>query len=250
MSCRDVQRVVSEYCLFGEQDGLTPPHLEHLSACRSCRDEAGVDRALVRELRRALAARVEGETPSAGVWQAVLRRAQEEPIASGWRAWLRWGQRGPAAVNPFVARLRTASVVSTMALAILIANGQNSMPVLPSAPAPAPEQAGKQWERQLVQPSRTDISLLKPTVARAPAPRSDVEERLFTAPVVYRPAPREAPDAGEAAMEVPSASDEDVRQHVVWQLYPPTLDPASEPASPGHASDRPPPLRSLPGEPS
>jgi hypothetical protein len=253
MSCRDVQRVVADYCLFGEQDGLTAPHLEHLSDCRSCRDEAGIDRALVRELRRALAARVGEGAPSAGVWQAVLRRTQEEPSAGGWRRWLGLGQRGPAGATPFVARLRTASALTTVALAVLMANGQNSMPVLPAAPAPTPSETWNQFERKAVVASRIDISLVKPIVDRAPPPPPpDAEEKIARSPVPSRPFLHVSRDQGRAPVEDEEAAAEDQGSapRVIWSLYPPALDPALDSEPPAVGGDEPPAVRSLPGEPT
>jgi hypothetical protein len=253
MSCRDVQRVVSDYCLFGEQDGLTAPHLEHLSNCRACRDEVGVDRALVRELRRALAERVEAAAPSAGVWQAVLRRAQQEPIEVGWRRWLHVGWRTLGGANPFMARVRTASVLSTMALAVLMANGQTSMPALPAASVSPPSEAWNQWERQVTLPGRIEVPLVRPIVRSVPATPPGVEEKVTRAPAPSRPTFHVSRDPSADFVETEQHASEADGDHprLVWQLYPPTLDPSSDaeaPASDGGHS--PPAVRSVPGEPS
>jgi hypothetical protein len=252
MSCRDVRRVVSEYCLFGEHDELTAPHLDHLSSCRSCQDEAGVDRALVRELRRALAARVENAAPSAAVWQSVLRRAQEESAAAGWRQRLAaaWGSLiGPA---PLVARLRTASVLSTMALAVLMVNGQSSMPTLPAPSAPPPQVPSlNQFERQPVGPMRIELPVANTTVEPIRIPRREIHERLITPPP---PPPRISPPLpGELMGDVPE-EDETVTEdqldapRIVWQLYAPALDPTSWQASGADGGSEPPAVP-VPGQP-
>jgi hypothetical protein len=116
MSCRKVCRELVELFRFGELDRRSAPHLEHLAACRSCRDEVGFDRQLVERLRVALAQRIEHEGPSGAAFAAILARAQATEPA-GWRRWLR--------LHPglLAERLRTASGVAVVGLAVLISNG-------------------------------------------------------------------------------------------------------------------------------
>ena len=64
MSCRRTCRELLWLTRFGEFGPSSAPHLEHLSGCRSCRDEVGFDRAMVQQLRLALAVRVTSDTPS------------------------------------------------------------------------------------------------------------------------------------------------------------------------------------------
>jgi anti-sigma factor RsiW len=116
MSCRTVCRELLELFRFGELDRRSAPHLEHLAACRSCRDEVGFDRELVDRLRVALAQRIEHEGPSGAAFAAILARAQSsEPL--GWRRWLH--------LNPGVLaeRLRAASGVAVVGLAVLLSTG-------------------------------------------------------------------------------------------------------------------------------
>jgi hypothetical protein len=116
MSCRTVCRELIELFRFGELDRRSAPHLEHLAACRGCRDEVGFDRELVERLRVALAQRIEHEGPSGTAFAAILARAQSnEPL--GWRRWLR--------LNPGVLaeRLRAASGVAVVGLAVLLSTG-------------------------------------------------------------------------------------------------------------------------------
>ena len=94
MSCRRVSRELLELFRFGDElDSRSEPHLRHLQSCGACREEVGLDRALVIQLRRALEARVGDATPSARTWETVRSRAlsADAPpptLASVWR-WMR-----------------------------------------------------------------------------------------------------------------------------------------------------------------
>ena len=78
MDCRRAARELIEFFRFGELDTRSAPHLEHLEVCLACRTEVGLDRELVIQLQRALAARVDGQAPSPGAWLEIRRRALEE----------------------------------------------------------------------------------------------------------------------------------------------------------------------------
>jgi hypothetical protein len=116
MSCRRICRELVELFRFGELDRRSAPHLEHLAACRSCRDEVGFDRELVDRLRTALAQRIEHEGPSGSAFAAILARTQSDEPA-GWRRWLR--------LNPglLADRVRAASGVAVVGLAVLLSTG-------------------------------------------------------------------------------------------------------------------------------
>lgn len=88
MDCRRAARELIEFFRFGELDARSAPHLEHLEVCLACRREVGLDRELVIQLQRALAARVDGHAPSPGAWLEIRRRALEEE-SPGWRLRLR-----------------------------------------------------------------------------------------------------------------------------------------------------------------
>jgi hypothetical protein len=77
MSCARISREVIEFFRFGELDARSAPHLDHLAVCAACREEVGLDRGLVIQLQRALAARVDGHAASPGAWLEIRRRALE-----------------------------------------------------------------------------------------------------------------------------------------------------------------------------
>jgi hypothetical protein len=141
MSCARVCRELLELSRFGELDVRSAPHIEHLVDCRACRDEVGLDRALVQQLRVALQARIESAAPSSAAWDGILRRMQRPEV--GMAAWFR---RRSGVV---LARLRTATAVSATALAVLIASG--TQVGIQQHPAPSPRAAsaaGERFERQ------------------------------------------------------------------------------------------------------
>lgn len=140
MSCRRVRREILEIVRFGEIGPGSSPHLEHLSRCSGCRDDVGFDRALVAQLRRALAARVEPVTPPSRAWHAILRETQRpEPRTSVW-AWS----------SAVVGRLRTATAMAGTGLALLLALNMEVVPVA----APAPREASSREEVTLQQVPR------------------------------------------------------------------------------------------------
>ena len=96
MSCRRVRRELIERFRFGELDGRSAPHLEHLRSCDECRDDVGLDRAVVRSLQRALALRVAQAGPSPAAFDAIRRRALEADGPTwGERLW-RWARVLPS----------------------------------------------------------------------------------------------------------------------------------------------------------
>jgi anti-sigma factor RsiW len=71
--------------------------LAHLESCAACREEVGIDQALVMQLRRALRERVEGGSPSQASWDLVRRRTVDRPVQPWTRRALRVGGLLPAA---------------------------------------------------------------------------------------------------------------------------------------------------------
>jgi hypothetical protein len=164
MSCSRLRRELVELFRFGGLDVRSAPHLDHLAACRACRDEVGFDRALVQQLRVALAERVATAAPSPDAWSGILARAQAPE--SWWRAWLR------AQSMVLAGRLRTATAVSAMALAVIVAAGtdvaievRDPVPGIPSAS----DLLAEQYERG---PTRLVPAGIGPEEAEVGAPAS------------------------------------------------------------------------------
>lgn len=126
MSCRKVRRDLLDRFRFGEVDRCSSGHLDHLDDCASCREEIGIDQELVRQLRRALQARVAGRSASAGAFAEIRRRALAEtgpafaagapPLASSrWARLLSWRTS-----------LRILAAGSALAFVAVVSSGQLS----------------------------------------------------------------------------------------------------------------------------
>lgn len=126
MSCRRARRELQWLVQFGEFDQGSAPHLDHLAGCHSCREEVGIDRALVRQLRTALAARVADAAPSSAAWEGVLARMrQPESHPSGFRTW----------AARLAAGLRAGTAMAGAGLALVLAL---NLEIVPMAPGPTP----------------------------------------------------------------------------------------------------------------
>jgi hypothetical protein len=124
MSCRRIRRELLWLVRFGDFDAGSAPHLEHLASCQDCRDEVGLDRALVRQLRTALAARIGDATPSPSAWEGVLARMrQPEPRVA--RPW----------TSKLAAFLRAGSAMAGASLALVVALNLEMAPI-GAAPSP------------------------------------------------------------------------------------------------------------------
>ncbi|MDP9243979.1 MAG: hypothetical protein M3O77_02725 [Chloroflexota bacterium] len=179
MSCARICRELLELSRFGALDVRSAPHIEHLVDCRGCRDEIGLDRALVQQLRVALQARIEGAAPSSAAWDGILRRTQGPEV--GLAAWFR--RRSGVVLT----RLRTATAVSATALAVLIASG--TQVGIQQHPAPSPRAAsaaGERFERQPLLAQARDgylkIAASETAVAYVPPARSSDPEAFMIHP--------------------------------------------------------------------
>jgi anti-sigma factor RsiW len=110
MTCSQVRRELLEHFAFREELGPSSgPHLAHLESCADCRREVGMDRALVRQLRRALRERVEGSSPSVASWELVRRRTVDRPVRPWTVRVLQWrGVVSAAAAGIMVFAVATA----------------------------------------------------------------------------------------------------------------------------------------------
>lgn len=125
MSCSRISREVIEFFRFGDLDAPSVPHLEHLAVCADCRDEVGLDRGLVIQLQRALAARVDGHAPSPGAWLEIRRRALE-PERPGW-------------LRRFLPVLRLAPLGATVVVVLALLASPNVSPFHVDRDLPAAE---------------------------------------------------------------------------------------------------------------
>ena len=92
MSCSQVRRELLEHFALGEELGSrSDPYLAHMQSCADGRDEVGIDRELVKSLRRALGERVEGYAPSQDSWGAVRSRTVDRPAPLWTARVLHWG---------------------------------------------------------------------------------------------------------------------------------------------------------------
>ena len=119
VNCRQVVRELIEFFRFGELDARSAPHLDHLEVCMACRQDVGLDRELVLQLRRSLAARVEGYAASPGAWLEIQRRALE-PEPPTWRTRL-----------PQVSRLGLVGATAIVLLALVAPTGLSPFHVQP-----------------------------------------------------------------------------------------------------------------------
>jgi hypothetical protein len=124
VSCNKVRRELLEQFRFPMELGArSGPHLAHLESCAACREDVGINRELVEQLRRALRERVEGSDPSAASWDLVRRRALDRPARPWTMRVLRLSGGG----------LLSAAVVGALMFATVSETG-----FLDGAGAPAP----------------------------------------------------------------------------------------------------------------
>lgn len=144
MNCRRISRELLWLVRFGELGLSSQPHLDHLASCRGCRDEVGFDRAMVEQLRRALASRIESANPSSTAWEGILARAQAPEPAPVARLW-EWS-------TALIGRLRWATAMAGTGLALVLALNMEIVPVglPPTSDAVAvPEQTSLEQVRRI-----------------------------------------------------------------------------------------------------
>lgn len=245
MRCRRICRELLWLARFGEFGPSSAPHLDHLSHCGNCRDEVGFDRALVQQLRTALAARIAEEEPSASVWDAILERAQAPD--RGFRAFVDRHAAG------FVLRVRTATAVTAMALAGIIATSTHVAITHPEAGSAEtevmPSAAGELYERQALVPRpRTTGTVSPPVTYVASAAPADPEAAFLVSATPASPGSLvQASDASGAVTESGIRSVVNLGTHPSRQS---PLDPVADGRrSDGGGSTAAPPTDTSAGEP-
>jgi hypothetical protein len=170
MRCRRIRRELLWLARFGEFGPSSQPHLDHLAGCRACRDEVGYDREMVRQLRIALAERIEQMQPSSNSWEAILRRAQApEPgrLATWWSRSI-----------GVVARLRTATAMAGTGLALVLALNMQILPVGTTTDAGANPESVPLVEVPRLPTGRTALVVLVRQAEGHEASRPDPERAL------------------------------------------------------------------------
>lgn len=197
MRCRRICRELLWLARFGEFGPSSAPHLDHLAHCGNCREEVGYDRALVQQLRIALAERIEQSAPSPGAWGVILERAQTPERGIG--AFVH-GRAGALA-----ARLRTATAISAMALAGVIATSTNVAITHPEAGSAETQVvtsgAGEQFERQPLLPRPNPAGLRVPVTYVVAVAPSD-PETAFLVNATLGGSELESATVEESGMEV------------------------------------------------
>lgn len=227
MSCRRVCRELLWLARFGEFGPSSQPHLDHLAGCRQCRDEVGFDRAMVQQLRIALAERIEGAAPSANAFQAILERTrQPEP------------RRWPVTWTTVLSRLRFATAMAGTGLALVLALNVEVVRVdVPGTDARTVEEAALQQVPRMPT-GRTTLAALAhhEGYVEAAAPRPDPEASLMWGATQPQPPSfgrdGAAADAAEAADDAAAAPQVELR--VAFQPFQ-IHDPASS-ATSAHAT--------------
>lgn len=207
MSCRRICRELLWLARFGEFGPSSAPHLDHLVHCGHCREEVGFDRALVQQLRHALAERIEHADPSPAAWGAILERAQTPE--RGLRGFLR-----DQAIS-MAARLRTATAVTAVALAGIIATSTQVAITHPEAGSAETEvvrnAAGEQFERQALIPRPREVPSRVPVIYVPASAPSDPEAAFLVN--AYLTSSSATPTEAEVEV-VPDPEDTTIRSSV------------------------------------
>lgn len=242
MSCSRICRELLWLARFGEFGPSSQPHLDHLAGCRACRDEVGFDRAMVEQLRIALAQRIEHANPPSSAWEGILARTQLPEPAPAVRLWT-WS-------TSLVSRLRWATAMAGTGLALVLALNMDIVAV----GSPSTTDAGSASEPTTLQ-QVPRIPIERSSLAQfardwgggsAAAARPDPEAATLT--VVGRIQPTARADEGETvdAEEAPPAE----LRLVFRPMQTPDPGPHRGPAAIETEDSTPQLVESEPGQPS
>ena len=153
MKCRRICRELLWLARFGEFGPSSQPHLDHLANCRGCRDEVGFDRAIVEQLRIALAERIADAAPSPSAFDRIWARAQTPEPRPAARLW-GWS-------TAVIGRMRFATAMAGTGLALVLALNMNVVPVAgpPSTGASDADSAALQQVPRML-PARSSLEQL------------------------------------------------------------------------------------------
>ena len=127
-SCRHTPPLLS-LLRHGDVDERVDRHVAHLEFCRACQRALIDDRALARQVERALRERVADVAPSPAAWLAVERRIAATPAP--WHARLTRWLRVPAG------GLASAGALSAIAVVLTVSGGPVSAPAADESAAHA-----------------------------------------------------------------------------------------------------------------
>jgi hypothetical protein len=206
MRCRRIRRELLWLARFGEFGPSSQPHLDHLAGCRACRDEVGFDRAMVEQLRIALAERIADASPSLA-FERILARAQRPEPRPAARL-LEWS-------SALVGRLRFATAMAGTGLALVAALNMDIVPIaqstttdaaaaetapltqVPRIPPPRDSLAAfaREWGTNLSAPSRPDPETALTPIGRVPLSVTQPAELRLVVRANQTPDPVAAPAA-------------------------------------------------------
>jgi hypothetical protein len=209
MSCRRIRRELLWLVRFGDFDAGSAPHLEHLAGCQGCRDEVGLDRALVRQLRTALAERIGDASPSPRAWEGVMAR-MSQPEPSMQRPW-------SARLAAF---LRAGSAMAGASLALVLAL---NLELAPIGSVPSPDSTGLEVVTATTPAGRG--ASLRQWEGRAPAAGTGLV-READSTIVWMPTPSEQLPLARTTLTALPGDDVEAA---------PATDPADAPADGGPA---------------
>jgi hypothetical protein len=241
MKCRRICRELLWLARFGEFGPSSQPHLDHLAGCQNCRDEVGYDREMVRQLRTALAARIEGMNPSATAWEGILRRAQA-PEPNRFAMW--WTRSAGV-----VARLRTATAMAGTGLALLLALNMEIVPISIPSGTDASVDSGATSLQQVPRLPTGRTALV--ALARQSSGQAGAAARPDPESMMTQVGARISPPPAAVGTE-PSEDEPRTELRVVFratQARDPVRSDAAAPTS-GTAEPAPAPVGSEPGQPS
>jgi len=153
MKCRRICRELLWLARFGEFGPSSQPHLDHLASCRGCRDEVGFDRAMVEQLRLALAERIADAAPSPSAFDRIWALAQTPEPRPAARLW-GWS-------TALIGRMRFATAMAGTGLALVLALNMNVVPVAgPASSAASDADSGALQQVPRMLPARSPLAEL------------------------------------------------------------------------------------------
>jgi hypothetical protein len=232
---------------FGDLGPSSRPHLDHLADCAHCREEVGFDRALVQQLRHALAERVRDTEPPARAWETILERARTPEPSRRVAVW-QWS----AAI---IGRLRVATAMAGTGLALILALNMDVVPVPTQQPdaVPVVREASTLEQVPRMTTGRTGLMAYVRLADKIAAAAQPTDQELGLTRAVPRLQPRVSVPATEEEVQSEQSVEEEreVRLRVtIRPIQTPEPGATAVADDPDSARVSVAPARSAPGEPS